>query len=604
MVPIVLDLQDFHKSFAESEGLSQTLCRSYRTFTRLVRHLQDFHKTCAGPTGLVQDIQRLSQDFAGPTGLIQSGGSLQRNHRRHRRFDIFPRLDAQRTLQHQKKCKSQSQKKKCKLNAKITNHLLTQAKQQQNRFICILHRGYNHSAKISKLKTMSVAYQLLFTISFSLFILCKSVYAVQCEYIENVIRGQEDTEGVLNDPLYTDQCLRGEGKDAYTSNELALSRSTIPILKKHSVRNMPWLVAIYCIHCRIDLIEAGAFYNVQNITEFEFSYGVLTEIRRGIFDVLPHLEVLDLRGNKIYNIDDLAFANMPVLRHLNLNGNEMEYFKREWFTNTSSIVTIKFVKNKLRTIPPQAFVGWEILQNAYFDDNEITIIHRDAFKGVKFMFNLGLSNNRLTKLDPNIFPNPITIEVFDISTNKFNYLPRKTLKQVKIDRIYLEGNPWTCQCYNIINFWLFFIDGTIKPNSEDPECYSPNLPVCVAGVASTCLERVDSDLTNKYFANEFDESEVTLPVGENIPGVQNIYVKTWGCAHNSSDSEYMAGQLSAYGYNLTDDKSMADLWLLNSCTVKNPAEDHFRSLNYLKLVWFCKTFLGNLDPKFKLLKQL
>lgn len=27
----------------------------------------------------------------------------------------------------------------------------------------------------------------------------------------------------------------------------------------------------------------------------------------------------------------------------------------------------------------------------------------------------------------------------------------------------------------------------------------------------------------------------------------------------------------------SDDKEKADLWLLNSCTVKNPAEDHFRN---------------------------
>ena len=64
--------------------------------------------------------------------------------------------------------------------------------------------------------------------------------------------------------------------------------------------------------------------------------------------------------------------------------------------------------------------------------------------------------------------------------------------------------------------------------------------------------------------------------GENIPGTQTIYIKTWGCAHNSSDTEYMAGQLAAYGYKLTDHKKEANLWLLNSCTVKNPAEDHFR----------------------------
>ena len=62
-----------------------------------------------------------------------------------------------------------------------------------------------------------------------------------------------------------------------------------------------------------------------------------------------------------------------------------------------------------------------------------------------------------------------------------------------------------------------------------------------------------------------------------VPGTQTIYVKTWGCTHNNSDSEYMAGQLAAYGYKLTENKSDADLWLLNSCTVKSPAEDHFRN---------------------------
>ncbi|XP_076333130.1 threonylcarbamoyladenosine tRNA methylthiotransferase isoform X1 [Tachypleus tridentatus] len=62
-----------------------------------------------------------------------------------------------------------------------------------------------------------------------------------------------------------------------------------------------------------------------------------------------------------------------------------------------------------------------------------------------------------------------------------------------------------------------------------------------------------------------------------IPGTQSIYVKTWGCAHNNSDSEYMAGILAFSGYKVIDDPAVADLWLLNSCTVKGPAEDHFRN---------------------------
>ncbi|XP_051139565.1 uncharacterized protein LOC127257225 [Andrographis paniculata] len=63
-----------------------------------------------------------------------------------------------------------------------------------------------------------------------------------------------------------------------------------------------------------------------------------------------------------------------------------------------------------------------------------------------------------------------------------------------------------------------------------------------------------------------------------IPGTQTIYLKTFGCSHNQSDSEYMAGQLSAYGYNLTENQDEADLWLINTCTVKSPSQSAMETL--------------------------
>jgi len=36
-----------------------------------------------------------------------------------------------------------------------------------------------------------------------------------------------------------------------------------------------------------------------------------------------------------------------------------------------------------------------------------------------------------------------------------------------------------------------------------------------------------------------------------VPGTQTIFIRTWGCSHNSSDGEYMAGILSNYGYKIT-----------------------------------------------------
>ena len=39
-------------------------------------------------------------------------------------------------------------------------------------------------------------------------------------------------------------------------------------------------------------------------------------------------------------------------------------------------------------------------------------------------------------------------------------------------------------------------------------------------------------------------------------------IKTFGCSHNVSDSEYIEGILSGYGYNVVEeaDKENADLW--------------------------------------------
>ncbi|KAJ0399255.1 hypothetical protein ATCC90586_010091 [Pythium insidiosum] len=63
-----------------------------------------------------------------------------------------------------------------------------------------------------------------------------------------------------------------------------------------------------------------------------------------------------------------------------------------------------------------------------------------------------------------------------------------------------------------------------------------------------------------------------------IPGTQKIWLKTYGCSHNVSDSEYMQGVLASYGYRFTDEPEDAQLWLLNSCTVKDPSQAAFMHL--------------------------
>ncbi|CAI5743320.1 unnamed protein product [Hyaloperonospora brassicae] len=73
-------------------------------------------------------------------------------------------------------------------------------------------------------------------------------------------------------------------------------------------------------------------------------------------------------------------------------------------------------------------------------------------------------------------------------------------------------------------------------------------------------------------------SDADVKEGPRVPGTQLLWVKTYGCSHNVSDSEYMQGVLASYGYRFTQDPDVAQLWLLNSCTVKDPSQAAFMHL--------------------------
>jgi len=77
---------------------------------------------------------------------------------------------------------------------------------------------------------------------------------------------------------------------------------------------------------------------------------------------------------------------------------------------------------------------------------------------------------------------------------------------------------------------------------------------------------------------EGEDAAITDPMAaaEDLPpGAHNIFVKTYGCSHNISDGEYMAGLLSEYGFKMVDSMEESHACLLNSCTVKNPSQEKF-----------------------------
>jgi len=77
----------------------------------------------------------------------------------------------------------------------------------------------------------------------------------------------------------------------------------------------------------------------------------------------------------------------------------------------------------------------------------------------------------------------------------------------------------------------------------------------------------------------YDLKPTQVGIGKNY----KYMIKTYGCQGNLADSEKMSGILEAMGYVVTEDETQADLLLLNTCAIRENAENRvFGELGRLK----------------------
>jgi len=54
---------------------------------------------------------------------------------------------------------------------------------------------------------------------------------------------------------------------------------------------------------------------------------------------------------------------------------------------------------------------------------------------------------------------------------------------------------------------------------------------------------------------------------------KTYFIETWGCQMNDLDSQRLSGNLKLRGYRRVDDERTADLILLNTCSIREKAEN-------------------------------
>ena len=74
--------------------------------------------------------------------------------------------------------------------------------------------------------------------------------------------------------------------------------------------------------------------------------------------------------------------------------------------------------------------------------------------------------------------------------------------------------------------------------------------------------------------------------------MNKLYIQSYGCAMNFSDSEIVASILEKEGYTLTNELSDSDIVLINTCSIREKAEETIR--NRLKNIHKIKKFKPSL----------
>lgn len=69
------------------------------------------------------------------------------------------------------------------------------------------------------------------------------------------------------------------------------------------------------------------------------------------------------------------------------------------------------------------------------------------------------------------------------------------------------------------------------------------------------------------------KSQTHTPCAEQLDGLKpSVFIKTYGCQMNVSDTELIRSVLNDAGYAVIDDESKAKVVLLNTCAIRDAAE--------------------------------
>ncbi|ESO91319.1 hypothetical protein LOTGIDRAFT_105202 [Lottia gigantea] len=179
---------------------------------------------------------------------------------------------------------------------------------------------------------------------------------------------------------------------------------------------------LYMNHNRIITIKPEAMQNLPNLKVMDLNYNEIMDIPLGTFPTKSNLHQLFMNNNRIISLEKGCLDNLTSLEWLKMNKNKIMELNKMVFTNLTNLKILELMRNKIEVIEGLTFQGLTNLQILKLKRNSITKLLDGAFYGLDNIQNLQLDHNKITNVTQAWLYGLDSLKILTLSNNRIQPL--------------------------------------------------------------------------------------------------------------------------------------------------------------------------------------
>ncbi|KAH8300145.1 hypothetical protein KR044_010517, partial [Drosophila immigrans] len=226
-------------------------------------------------------------------------------------------------------------------------------------------------------------------------------------------------------------------------------------LSYNSLKELPANIfngtSLSILHLKYNTFTGDLHFGIKDLQQVDLSFNSIVHVHHSMFDKMPGLTNLNLKGNGITKIQPDSFLTLKSLRHIDLSMNELDQVSSMLFFKNSELDVIRLNDNpRLSQLPTDGFLSYNGFFTVYYLDlsncavgalghktfstmphltslklawNNINNLPHDTFASLTKLIDLDLSNNLIVKLDELVFKENNEMTKLNLAGNPITTLP-------------------------------------------------------------------------------------------------------------------------------------------------------------------------------------